>query len=75
MSRGRVFADGKVGDKTVWAYEVRDSTGKVVVTDNACGWRRIFDYAFEDVNAVRRIERMGHRLEKSYEQLVDEAFA
>ena len=54
-----------------WFYEVYDSTGKVVLADNTNDWRKMFDAAFFDVGAVRRIERAGHKLARSYPQLVD----
>jgi hypothetical protein len=67
-ARGIVF---KRGD--TWFHEVRDSEGKPVLMDNTGDWRVIFEACLEDVAAVRRIERAGHRLTRSYPELVDEA--
>ena len=61
-------------DGETWYYCVNDgSEGKTVLSDNTNNWRRMFDSAFFDTAAMRRIERAGHRLKKSYAQLVDEA--
>lgn len=56
-----------------WYYRVDDSTGKYVLSDNTNNWRRMFDAAFRDAAAVRRIESAGHTLQYSYPQLVEKA--
>ena len=56
-----------------WSYIVFDSTGKHVLSDNTNDWRRMFDDAFFDAAAVRRIEGAGHKLKHSYPKLVDKA--
>lgn len=57
----------------VWILEVRDSTGKIVDTDNTGEWRHVFDDAFRVVSAVRTIENIGHELVRDYEFLVGHA--
>jgi hypothetical protein len=58
-----------------WHMWVVDKTGKVIVTDNSGPGSRIkiTEEAAEVVSAVRRIEQIGHVLEKPWDQLVDEA--
>jgi hypothetical protein len=58
----------KRGD--TWFHEVRDLSGKPVLMDNTGDWRVIFEECLKDVAVVRRIERAGHRLERSYPELV-----
>lgn len=44
--RGRVYADGEVDGKTLWRCQViNENTGKVVMSDDACSWERIFSLA------------------------------
>jgi hypothetical protein len=59
--------------RRTWFYEVRDSEGRVLFADNTNDWRKIFDAAFRDATGLKIIERVGHRVEKSWSQLVDEA--
>jgi hypothetical protein len=61
----------KRGD--AWSYIVFDSTGKYVLSDNTGNWRKIFDAAYFDAAAIRRIEGAGHKLKHSYPKLVDKA--
>lgn len=67
-------AKGFVGKRDdTWFYQVHDSTGKTVLSDNTNNWQRIFDSAFFDTAVVRRIEGAGHKLQHSYPTLVEMA--
>lgn len=65
-AKGVVYKRG-----TTWFHKVLDRSGKPVLMDNTGNWRVIFDACFEDVAVVRRIEGAGHRLERSYPEIVD----
>lgn len=56
-----------------WYYKVFDSTGKHVLSDNTNDWRKMFDHAFFDAAAVRRVEGAGHKIKHSYDRLVQKA--
>lgn len=67
MARGHVFKDGDT-----WHYWVSDGE-KIVAADNTASWRPIFDAALASAVAFTKVQRVGHRIEKSFAQLVDEA--
>lgn len=62
--RGRVWKHGRT-----WYYEVA-VCGVVVMADNTNDFRKILDACCLDVAAVRRIVAAGHRLERSWDELV-----
>jgi len=62
---------GKRGD--TWKYVVFDRHGRHVLSDNTNNWRKMFDAAYFDTAAVRRIESAGHKLKHTYPELVDMA--
>lgn len=74
--RERSTAHGRVWQiiPGVWILEVRDSTGKVIDTDNTGDWRTVFDSAFAVTSAVRTIENIGHELIRDYEYLVSHTY-
>lgn len=65
-ARGRLFKRG-----VWWRAEIRDSTGKIVITDECSNYQNLADQTRTDVEAVRIIESAGHRLQFSYAQIVD----
>lgn len=69
-ARARVFR--RQGCRT-WIEQLIDSDGKIVNEDNTGSWRVIFDQAIEDVWALRRIENTGHRLTKTWVEVVEES--
>jgi hypothetical protein len=68
--KAKAFIGKRAG---TWYYQVFDSTGKHVLSDNTNDWRKMFDAAFFDASAVRRLEGAGHKIKHSYTQLVDKA--
>lgn len=56
-----------------WHYIVRDKHGRYVLSDNTRDWRKMFDAAYLDAAAIRRIESAGHKLQYTYPELVDRA--
>lgn len=63
--RGTVWKDGRT-----WYYNVYDSEGKLVLTDNSGSHETILKEALLSVWAVRRIEIAGHYLEHSYSDIL-----
>lgn len=75
MTQGRSTARGRVHTRQGTVYgSVQDSTGKVVWADNTgpLGLPGMIGATIEMVTAVRKIENAGHRLEKSWTELVDD---
>lgn len=66
-ARGRVFKRGNT-----WRYEVLVG-GKVVSADNTSHWRTIFDGCNEAVWAFDRALWTGHKIAKTWDELVDGA--
>ena len=64
LARGRVWKVGKT-----WHMQVV-ADGKVVVTDNTNHWRTIVDQCNEAVAAFDRVLWIGHKIERSYGELV-----
>jgi len=60
--KARVYSRGLVNGRTVWHYEVRSSSGEVVLYDNSCGWRINLTRALVRVEALRHMETAGHKL-------------
>lgn len=54
----------------VWYYTVRDSYGKVVLSDNTGNYDLIMRDAMLSVWGVRRIEIAGHYLEYSWPEIL-----
>ena len=66
-ARGRVF---KVGN--TWHHQVIVG-GRIVDADNTGHWRTIFDGCNEAVYAFDLVLNVGHKIRKSYDELVDAA--
>lgn len=64
--RGTVWKQGDT-----WYYTV-GTKNLVVAEDNTGNWRAVFDACFRCVVSFRDVTRRGHRIEKSYAQIVDE---
>lgn len=60
--KARVYSGGRANGRTVWHYEVRSSSGAVVLYDNSCGWGVNLRRALIRVEALRHMETAGHSL-------------
>ncbi|GEM_PF-6861974 len=64
---------GKVWkDRDTWHYIVTQGD-RIIAADNTGAWRPIFDQCHTKVGAFREVARTGHHIQKTYDQLVDEA--
>lgn len=77
MSCARVFLMGRTHHphhRRLWAFEVRDNEGKVVLKDNCTDLTKIHDRATEGAFAIEVISRTGNSLKYSYDDLVEQVF-
>ncbi len=76
-ARARVFKSGPGRASrrfpTTWFLQVIDSDGRIVNEDNGGTWPHMVRQARCAVDALRVIENQGHRLSKTWDELVDEA--
>lgn len=67
--KGKVWKDTH---RNTWHYAVVQGD-RVLAADNTRNWHKIFNECHLKVGAFREVTALGHRIEKTYDQLVDEA--
>ena len=66
-ARGHVYKSGGTWFFVVWA------DGRVVHADDTGNWRTVYDECYRSALAFDYVTNAGHRLKKSWSQIVDKA--